>query len=122
LTRINATGLCRNGNDYGAAAGSRYVERGLDAKTALDDPGLDLGGRARVDRRPVAAQAFDPNFPVCLRVYQSFVDFYNDCSFTSMAQCQMSASGRHAECMVNPFYAPATRSQRRVHRRQRRVQ
>jgi Protein of unknown function (DUF3551) len=80
--------------------------------------GLTLAGGTMLTTAPAAAQAYDPNYPVCLRVYTgSMVDFYNECAYTSMAQCQMSASGRAAECMVNPYYAPATRSQRRVHRR-----
>lgn len=54
---------------------------------------------------PVWAQTYDPNYPVCLQVYQGMVDYYFDCSFTTMAQCAASASGRSAECVVNPYYA-----------------
>lgn len=54
---------------------------------------------------PAAAQTYDPRYPVCLQVYQGFVDYYFECGFTSMAQCQMSASGRAASCVVNPYYA-----------------
>jgi hypothetical protein len=28
-----------------------------------------------------------------------------DCSFTSIPQCQASASGRSASCDLNPYYA-----------------
>jgi hypothetical protein len=53
---------------------------------------------------PAQAQTYDPNYPVCLQVYQSMVDYYFECGFTSMAQCQASASGRSAQCVVNPYY------------------
>jgi hypothetical protein len=52
-----------------------------------------------------SAQTYDPDYPVCLQVYQSFVDFYFECRYMTMAQCQMSASGRYASCVVNPYYA-----------------
>ena len=53
---------------------------------------------------PIQAQTYDPNYPVCLH------DFgrgggYIDCSFTSMSQCNASASGRPASCLINPFFA-----------------
>jgi hypothetical protein len=54
---------------------------------------------------PAHAQMYDPNYPVCLQVYQSMVDYYFECAYTSMAQCQASASGRAAQCVVNPYYA-----------------
>ncbi|MCW5703841.1 MAG: DUF3551 domain-containing protein [Bradyrhizobium sp.] len=54
---------------------------------------------------PAHAQTYDPKYPVCLQVYQSMVDFYFDCSYTSMPQCQMTASGRSAQCVINPYYA-----------------
>ena len=53
------------------------------------------------------AQTYDPNYPVCLQVYQSWNDYYFECSYTSLPQCNMSASGRAAQCIVNPFYAGA---------------
>jgi uncharacterized protein DUF3551 len=54
---------------------------------------------------PAQAQTYDPNYPFCVQVYQSFVDYYFDCTYRTMAQCQMSASGRAASCVVNPYYA-----------------
>ena len=54
---------------------------------------------------PARAQTYDPKYPVCLQVYQgSMTDYYFECTYTSMPQCQASASGRGAQCMVNPFY------------------
>ena len=54
---------------------------------------------------PARAQMYDPNYPVCLQVYQSMVDYYFECAYTSIPQCQASASGRAASCVVNPYYA-----------------
>jgi hypothetical protein len=54
---------------------------------------------------PARAQTYDPNYPVCLQVYQSMVDYYFECGYTSMAQCAASASGRSAQCVVNPYFA-----------------
>lgn len=53
---------------------------------------------------PAKAQTYDPAYPVCLQVYQGFVDYYFECGYTTMAQCQASASGRSAACVVNPYY------------------
>ena len=69
----------------------------------------------------VQAQTYDPSYPVCLQVYTGgFMDYYFECAYTNMAQCQASASGRAASCVVNPYYAgkaakPAVRH-KRVHR------
>lgn len=54
---------------------------------------------------PAQAQMYDPRYPVCLQVYQSMVDYYFECAYTSIPQCQMSASGRNASCVINPYYA-----------------
>lgn len=66
---------------------------------------------------PVQAQAYDPKYPVCLQVYDDMVHFYYECSYTSMAQCAASASGRYAQCVVNPYYAGpnAKRGPRKKH-------
>jgi hypothetical protein len=53
---------------------------------------------------PARAQTYDPAYPVCLQIYQSYVDYYFECAYQTMAQCQMSASGRSASCVVNPYY------------------
>lgn len=53
---------------------------------------------------PAFAQTYDPAYPVCLQIYQSYVDYYFECAYQTMAQCQMSASGRSASCVVNPYY------------------
>jgi hypothetical protein len=51
------------------------------------------------------AQTYDPAYPVCLQVYQGVNDYYFECAYTSLQQCNMSASGRAAQCVVNPYYA-----------------
>lgn len=54
---------------------------------------------------PARAQTYDPNYPVCLQIYQGGIaDYYFECAYTSMPQCQASASGRAAQCVVNPYY------------------
>jgi hypothetical protein len=50
------------------------------------------------------AQTYDPSYPVCLQVYQGYTDFYFECHYRTMAQCAASASGRSAQCVVNPYY------------------
>ena len=57
------------------------------------------------------AQTYDPNYPVCLQVYAH--DGYIDCSFTSIAQCNATASGRGATCYANPYFAPRVPPARR---------
>ena len=71
---------------------------------------------------PARAQSYDPSYPVCLKVYSGGRGGgeYNECRYTSLAQCNASASGRSAMCMINPWYADAP-SRRRSSRRQQRV-
>ena len=73
---------------------------------------------AAVTATPTLAQTYDPKYPVCLQVYQGLADYYFECAYTSIAQCNMSASGRAASCVVNPYYAGG---KVRRDRRQRRV-
>jgi hypothetical protein len=70
---------------------------------------------ATVSAMPSArAQTYDPRYPVCLQIYQGYTDYYFECGYTSIPQCQMSASGRAAQCVVNPYYAgPKRRVQKR---------
>ena len=51
------------------------------------------------------AQTYDPAYPVCLQIYQGWNDYYFECAYTSLPQCNMSASGRAAQCIINPYYA-----------------
>lgn len=52
-----------------------------------------------VDAAPARA-AID--YPVCLRVYGD--PTYDECAYTTMSACRRAASGRAADCFVNPFY------------------
>jgi hypothetical protein len=70
---------------------------------------LAIGAIAAAGTAPAQA-GYD--YPVCLRVYGPAT--YNECSYTSIAQCKASASGRAAECYPNAFAAaPAGRVYRR---------
>ena len=53
---------------------------------------------------PLRAQTYDPNYPVCIQTY-NIGGGSIDCSFTSLAQCAASASGRSAQCYDNPYFA-----------------
>ena len=54
---------------------------------------------------PSHAQTYAPGYPVCLHVYGQVT--YYECGYTSLAQCNVSASGRAAQCVINPYYASA---------------
>jgi hypothetical protein len=64
---------------------------------------------------PASAQTYAPGYPVCMEVWGPLN--YYDCSFTSLPQCNLSASGRSAACMLNPYYAYAERPGPYRHRR-----
>jgi hypothetical protein len=68
------------------------------ALAALTIGTLLAGGAAR-------AQTFAPGYPVCLKVYGPAT--YYECTYTTMAQCNASASGRSAQCYLNPYIANA---------------
>jgi hypothetical protein len=42
---------------------------------------------------PARAQTYDPAYPVCLQIYQGWNDYYYECTYTSLPQCNASASG-----------------------------
>ena len=63
---------------------------------------------------PIPAQA-QTGYAVCLRVYGPAT--YNECNYTSMAQCKATASGRAAECYPNAFAAAPVYAPRRGYRR-----
>lgn len=54
------------------------------------------------------------DYPYCIKVYTR--DGYIDCSFSTLAQCQATASGRPAQCYLDPFYKGAPGSARYVNR------
>jgi hypothetical protein len=59
------------------------------------------------------AQTFDPRFPVCMHVV-GLGSVYDDCSYFTLAECAQSASGRPAQCNINPWYrGPRNAGERR---------
>ena len=77
---------------------------------------------AMVSEAPSArAQTYDPRYPVCLQVYRTWYDYHFECGYTSLAQCRMSASGRHADCVINPYYKGKRAKPPRRDQRQRRA-
>ena len=56
---------------------------------------------------PAAAQTYDPAYPVCLHAYGLAGFNYYDCRYASLPQCNASASGRAAQCVINPYFAGA---------------
>jgi Protein of unknown function (DUF3551) len=52
---------------------------------------------------PARAQTYSPNYPICLQVWGPLN--YYECGYTSLPQCNLSASGRAAQCIVNPYFA-----------------
>ena len=65
-------------------------------------PGLMILAAGAVLASPVCAQTYDPAYPVCLHVYGPIT--YYECAYTSLAQCNASASGRSAQCVINPLF------------------
>ncbi len=69
--------------------------------------GSMLAAALMLTNPPARAQTYDPNYPVCMHVYTGpGGGDYFACSFTSLPQCQASASGRAAYCLVNPYFTP----------------
>ena len=50
------------------------------------------------------AQAYNPRYPVCMKVIEMFGGERNECSYTSLQQCRQRAAGLAATCIINPFY------------------
>jgi hypothetical protein len=86
----------------------REVQAAFDIRARLDgscsDQGIDIEPPCALNRRPSALSSATRG------------NNYYDCSFTSLPQCNGSASGRGAQCIINPYYAGATGPQRRYRR------
>jgi hypothetical protein len=65
---------------------------------------------------PAQAGTYGGGYPVCLQVYGPLN--YYECDYSSIPQCNMSAAGRAAQCIVNPYFANAAeyRPSRKRHR------
>ena len=55
-----------------------------------------LAGATILAADPATAQRYDPRYPVCLQKWEWGGSTVIDCSYTSWAQCQMTASGLSA--------------------------
>lgn len=69
---------------------------------------------------PAGAQTYNPDYPVCLQTY-GIDGGYIECGYSSLAQCAQSASGRAAQCIINPYFASAPVPAGRDYRRHRRI-
>jgi uncharacterized protein DUF3551 len=65
--------------------------------------GAILTGGVVLAATSASAQAYDPRYPVCMTLTE-WGGSRIECSFTSIAQCKETASGRAAQCDANPFY------------------
>jgi hypothetical protein len=96
--------------DIGMERQQRHARGRSLALAALAIATVSLAGQAE-------AQTYDPNYPVCLQVYQGGIaDYYFECAYTSIPQCQASASGRAAQCVVNPYYGKGKPAPRKKYR------
>ncbi len=68
---------------------------------------------------PAAAQTYAPGYPVCLHVYG--LATYYECRYSSLPQCNASATGRAAQCVINPYFANAEEPRGRPYGRHRNV-
>ncbi|SHH24812.1 Protein of unknown function [Bradyrhizobium erythrophlei] len=73
-----------------------------------------------LETAPARAQTYNPDYPVCLQVY-GIGGSYIACGYTSPAQCAQSASGRAAQCILNPYFRGAQLSAGPHYRRHRHV-
>jgi len=66
---------------------------------------------------PTLAQTYSSDYPVCMQAYR-WGGSDIECSYASLAQCAMSASGLSAQCTINPYFAGSqARRESRRHRR-----
>ncbi len=67
-----------------------------------------------------SAQTYNPDYPVCLQTYGRDGG-YIECGYTTLAQCALSASGRAAQCIMNPYFASAQAPAGSLYQRHRRI-
>ena len=63
---------------------------------------------------PASAQTYDPRYPVCLQTYGISGNAIS-CRYPSMDACQVSAMGRAAQCIANPYYGAGARRRNRTY-------
>ena len=69
---------------------------------------------------PADAQTYGGNGPICLERYQWGGSRSIYCDYSSIAQCQATASGLSAMCITNPYYSNAREPREPVYRQPRR--
>ena len=47
------------------------------------------------------AQTYNPRYPVCVQIFGPFGHF--DCSYTSLAQCNLNVAAQAAQCVLIPI-------------------
>ena len=97
-----------------------YFRSGRRKKALMRIPALAILTSVTVlTAAPARAQTYNPDYPVCLQVYD-IEGSYIECGYTSLPQCAQTASGRAAQCIINPYFASthvrAARYDRRHHR------
>ena len=70
---------------------------------------------------PALAQTFGGSAPICLHRYHWGGGDTYYCSYVSMDQCNATASGLPATCVINPYYATAEGSRGPAYRQPRRA-
>jgi Protein of unknown function (DUF3551) len=67
---------------------------------------------------PARAQTYgSTSYPICLQGFGRFEQI--DCSYVSLDQCRLQAWGLPAQCIANPYYAPARAPGARLRHRHR---
>ena len=70
---------------------------------------------------PAGAQTYGGNAPFCLHRYYPDGGDNIDCGYSTMAQCNATASGLPATCMTNPYFASAQVPREPAYRQPRRA-
>lgn len=70
--------------------------------------GMILMGGVVLAATSASAQTYDPKYPICMKLTE-WGGEHIDCSFTSIAQCNGTASGRPAQCIDNPYFGYSRR-------------
>ena len=79
-----------------AGNGGKHAEGGSDADSRVDGVSLTVSAAVTL---PAMAGAMAYCIKGC-----DFGGGAGDCSFSSLAQCQATASGRDATCAANPYF------------------
>jgi hypothetical protein len=70
------------------------------SRTAL----LAAAGFLMIDHVPASAQSGISQYPFCMQGVDN--PGWSGCSFSTLGECQASASGTESECLSNPWYRP----------------